>query len=202
MASAGDEPDAGQPSDALKIQSLLLSMGVEDYEPRVVDQLTDFMYKYVTDVVLDAEAYSEHAGKAAGVVEMDDVMLAIQAKTAYSFMQPTPMEIITESATKFNAKEMPKFPLQRPGLLLPEEKDCLTAQSYQLSIDAFPKAQSPGAASAAAATTATAVTAPATAPPPAHSPTPVTTTTATPPTIITNNNNSNSNRAGVMPLQL
>lgn len=46
---------AQQPSDASNIRALLSSMGAEDYEPRVVNQLLDFMYKYVTDTLLDAE---------------------------------------------------------------------------------------------------------------------------------------------------
>lgn len=52
--SAVDEA-AQQPSDASNIRALLSSMGAEDYEPRVVNQLLDFMYKYVTDTLLDAE---------------------------------------------------------------------------------------------------------------------------------------------------
>ena len=70
------------PSDAARINALLLSMGVRDVEPRVVTQLQDFTFKYVSEVLLDAEAYAEHAGKGVGVVEMDDVMLAIQVRGA------------------------------------------------------------------------------------------------------------------------
>jgi len=119
------------PSDALRIHQLIKSMGIDDYEPRVVNQLMDFMYKYVTDILLDAEAYSEQANKAAGVVEMDDVMLGIQSRTAYSFVQPPSQDIISEMAQRVNAKEMPKFPAQKVGLLIPEDKEQLTAQNYQ-----------------------------------------------------------------------
>ena len=68
------------PSDAARIQGLLTSMGVHDCEPGVIDCLHDFAFKYVSEILLDAEAYGEHAGKASGVVEMDDVMLAIQVR--------------------------------------------------------------------------------------------------------------------------
>jgi hypothetical protein len=47
--------ESEQPNEALKVQQLLRSMGVEDWEPRVVNMLVDFIYKYTTDVVLDAE---------------------------------------------------------------------------------------------------------------------------------------------------
>ncbi len=69
---------ADAPSDAAKIQQLLEAMGADSYETRVVNQLQDFTYKYLTDVLLDAESYAQHAGKSTGVVELDDVMLAIQ----------------------------------------------------------------------------------------------------------------------------
>ena len=45
---------------------------------RVLSLLHDFAFKYVTDVLTDAEAFAEHVLKPAGVVEMDDVMHAIQ----------------------------------------------------------------------------------------------------------------------------
>lgn len=78
------DKDAKQPapSDVAMMQQLLRSMGVEEYEPRVVNQLLDFMYRYSTDVLLDAECYAQHAGKPAGSVDLDDVMLAVQVRAA------------------------------------------------------------------------------------------------------------------------
>ena len=99
------------------------------------------------------QAYSEHAGKPAGVVEMDDAMLAIQARTAYSFIQPPPQELLVEAAAKFNAREMPKFPANRAGLLIPDEKESLTALNFQLSLE-LATAKTEGAASSAAAASA------------------------------------------------
>ncbi len=54
------------PSDAVAVRNVLRSMGVKEYEPRVVHMLLDFMYQYVSDVLLDAEEYAEDAGKAPG----------------------------------------------------------------------------------------------------------------------------------------
>ena len=51
--------------------------GVPEYETRVLSLLHDFAFKYVSDVLLDAEAMAEHAGKPVGVAEMDDIMQAI-----------------------------------------------------------------------------------------------------------------------------
>lgn len=78
-----------------------------------------------------AQAYSEHAGKPGGTIEIDDVMLSIQSRTAYTFVQPPSLEMVTDLAKRVNGKEMPKFPAHKPGLLLPEDKECLTSQNYR-----------------------------------------------------------------------
>ncbi len=58
-------------------------------------------------------------------------MLAIQSQTAYTFVQPPSFDSVSAIARRLNAKEMPKFPDKKPGLLLPEDKDCITGQNYQ-----------------------------------------------------------------------
>lgn len=89
MAEGGDED---LPRDAKIVKSLLKSMGVEDYEPRVIHQFLELWYRYVVDLLTDAQVYSEHAGKSA--IDCDDVKLAIQSKVNFSFSQPPPREVI------------------------------------------------------------------------------------------------------------
>lgn len=84
--------DEDLPRDAKIVKSLLKSMGVEDYEPRVIHQFLELWYRYVVDVLTDAQVYSEHSGKAA--IDCDDVKLAIQSKVNFSFSQPPPREVI------------------------------------------------------------------------------------------------------------
>ncbi|KAG1671166.1 hypothetical protein FOA52_005420 [Chlamydomonas sp. UWO 241] len=129
----GTTPHAPLPSDAAAVHALLASAGdgVEEYEPGVVTHLLEFVYKYVTDTLLDAETYSEHAGKPGGTVEMDDVMLAIQSRAAYGFVQPPSLDAVMEMAGRVNRRDMPKFPAHKLGVLLPEDKECLTTQGYQ-----------------------------------------------------------------------
>lgn len=86
------EGDEDLPRDAKIVKSLLKSMGVEDYEPRVIHQFLELWYRYVVDVLTDAQVYSEHAGKAA--IDCDDLKLAIQSKVNFSFSQPPPREVI------------------------------------------------------------------------------------------------------------
>lgn len=80
------------PRDAQIVKLLLKSMGVEDYEPRVVHQFLELWYRYAADVLTDAQVYSEHAGKTG--IDCDDVKLAVQSKVNFSFSQPPPREVV------------------------------------------------------------------------------------------------------------
>eukprot|EP00029_Vermamoeba_vermiformis_P011393 TRINITY_DN6255_c0_g1_i1.p1 TRINITY_DN6255_c0_g1~~TRINITY_DN6255_c0_g1_i1.p1 ORF type:complete len:171 (+),score=60.67 TRINITY_DN6255_c0_g1_i1:681-1193(+) len=121
--------DEEVPMDAKIVALLLKSMGVEDYEPRVVNQLLEFMNKYISDILQDAQLYSEHAGRAN--IELSDVQLAVQAKLSQSFTQPPPREVSLELARKKNATPLPLIP-ERIGILLPPDEHCLTKATYQM----------------------------------------------------------------------
>lgn len=119
------------PRDANIVKTLLKSMGVDDYEPRVVHQFLELWYRYVVEVLTDAQVYSEHAGKAA--IDCDDVKLAIQSKVNFSFSQPPPREVLLELARNRNKIPLPKS-IAGPGIPLPPEQDTLISPNYQLAI--------------------------------------------------------------------
>lgn len=54
-ADAKKQPTDELPRDAQVVAALLKSMGVQEWEPRVVNQLMEFMYTYVSDVVNDSK---------------------------------------------------------------------------------------------------------------------------------------------------
>ena len=104
-------------------QALAVAMqGVLEYEPRVVLQLLDFLYRYVSETLQDADvrvvaaycalagtvvylgnacillfarmqAYSERAIKSRSEIMPEDVMLAIQSREAFCFVQPPPQDV-------------------------------------------------------------------------------------------------------------
>jgi transcription initiation factor TFIID subunit 9B len=92
-AAAAGASVADEPRDARVVRELLRSMGLGEgeYEPRVVHQFLDLAYRYVGDVLRDAQVYADHAGKPQ--IDADDVRLAIQAKVNFSFSQPPPREV-------------------------------------------------------------------------------------------------------------
>ncbi|KAH0757146.1 hypothetical protein KY290_020639 [Solanum tuberosum] len=128
MAEGGEED---LPRDAKIVKTLLKSMGVDDYEPRVVQQFLELWYRYVVDVLTDAQVYSEHAGKAS--IDSDDIKLAIQSKVNFSFSQPPPREVLLELARNRNKIPLPKS-IAGSGVPLPPEQDTLINPNYQLAI--------------------------------------------------------------------
>jgi transcription initiation factor TFIID subunit 9B len=114
------------------VQRLLRSMGVEDFEPRVTNMLLDLMYRYVTDVLQDAEVFSsEHLARPAGYVDTSGLMLAVQSRAAFNFAQPPTQELVTEIAQLLNAQPLEDVPVDRPGLALPPDAKQMTASNYQ-----------------------------------------------------------------------
>lgn len=119
------------PRDAKIVKTLLKSMNVDDYEPRVVHQFLELWYRYVADVLTDAQVYSEHSGKS--TIDSDDVKLAIQSKVNFSFSQPPPRQMLLELARSRNKIPLPKS-ITQYGIPLPPEQDTLIIPNYQLAI--------------------------------------------------------------------
>ncbi|KAI3835761.1 hypothetical protein MKX03_035893 [Papaver bracteatum] len=122
------------PRDAKIVQTLLKSMGVSEYEPRVIHQFLELWYRYVVDVLTDAQVYSEHASKPA--IDPDDVKLEIQTEVNFGFSQPPPREL----ARNRNKMPLPKS-ITGPGIPLPPDEDTLISPNYQLAIPRRPQAQ-------------------------------------------------------------
>lgn len=110
------------PRDAIVMQSLLKEMGVTHYEPRVINQMLDFVYRktfhfygdewnwmvhslisgYVTNVVEEARVYSTYAKKKS--IDIDDIKLAVKMTTNKSFTTIPPREVCISNPRRRNAK--------------------------------------------------------------------------------------------------
>ncbi|KAL0821433.1 hypothetical protein ABMA28_004911 [Loxostege sticticalis] len=117
------------PKDAQVIMSIMKEVGITDYEPRVVNQLLEFTYRYVTSILDDARVFANHAKKK--TIDLDDVRLAVQMQLDKSFTSPPPREVLLEIA---RVKNVNPLPLIKPhcGLRLPPDRYCLSACNYRL----------------------------------------------------------------------
>ncbi|KAK9398287.1 transcription initiation factor TFIID subunit 9-like [Crotalus adamanteus] len=113
----------------LVMAQILKDTGIIEYEPRVINQMLEFAYRYVTTILEDAKIYSSHAKKSS--VDADDVRLAIQCRTDQSFTSPPPRDFLLDIARQ---KNQTPLPLIKPylGPRLPPDRYCLTAPNYRL----------------------------------------------------------------------
>lgn len=121
--------EKAMPKDARVMISILKDMGIMEFEPRVVNQLLEFSYRYISTVLEDSKVLSAHARKKA--IDMDDVKLAVEMHTDHNLTCPPPRDLLLEVAAKRNAVPLP-IPRQTGGLRLPPDRFCLTATNYRL----------------------------------------------------------------------
>ncbi|KAI9310751.1 transcription initiation factor IID, 31kD subunit-domain-containing protein [Dichotomocladium elegans] len=131
-SSSKYQKQQAQPRDARIISLILQSLGVEQYDPKVVLQLLEFAHRYTTDVMQDALIYAEHAGK--NDLDLDDIQLAIQGRVNHSFTHPPPKELLLELAEEKNKIPLPLIP-EKYGIRLPAEKHCLTGINFSIVPD-------------------------------------------------------------------
>jgi hypothetical protein len=81
------------PPTARAIALLLASTpSVHDAQPGVLHQLLEFAHRYTTQALSDAQVYADHAGRT-GKIEMEDVVLAVQARVGWEFGGRVPKEV-------------------------------------------------------------------------------------------------------------
>ncbi|KAI8334768.1 transcription initiation factor IID, 31kD subunit-domain-containing protein [Chlamydoabsidia padenii] len=135
MANQKRESTQVQPEDATLISLVLQSLGVYEYDPKVVQQLLEFAHRYTTDVFQDALVYSEHANKSD--IDLDDIQLAIQGRVNHSFTTPPPKEFLLELAEEKNKTPLPLIP-EKYGNRLPADRYCLTGLNFSIVPNAPP----------------------------------------------------------------
>ena len=131
MSGEGEkgEKEKVLPKDAQVMVAILKDMGINDFEPRVINQMLEFSYRYVTGILEDARVYSSHARKK--TLDTEDVKLAVQLAADQGFTSPPPREALLELARAKNATQLPLIQ-PKAGVRLPPDRHCLTATNYKL----------------------------------------------------------------------
>ncbi|XP_014441893.1 LOW QUALITY PROTEIN: transcription initiation factor TFIID subunit 9-like [Tupaia chinensis] len=118
------------PKDVQMMAQILKDMGITEYEPRVINQMLEFAFQYMTTILDDAKSYSSHAKKA--TVGTDDVRLAIQCRADHLLpLFPQGIFFLLDIARQRNQTPLP---LIKPysGPRLPPDRYCLTAPNFGL----------------------------------------------------------------------
>lgn len=119
-----------KPRDAKLLHLLLTSLQVPAYHSKVPIQLLDFAYRYTHSILLDAQAYADHAHGQGSTIGVDDLKLAVSSRMGHSFRGPPPKEFLLEVAAERNRRPLPAV---REGveIRLPPERWCLNAPNWQ-----------------------------------------------------------------------
>ncbi|KAJ8922372.1 hypothetical protein NQ315_004315 [Exocentrus adspersus] len=125
------------PKDGQVIMAIMKEMGITDYEPKTIVQLTEFVYRYATSVLEEARIYANNSKRKDGdankkkFLDVDDVRLALQLTCESTFTTPPPREVLMEVA---HLKNYSMLPSVKPhcGLRLPPDRYCLSSCNYTL----------------------------------------------------------------------
>ncbi|XP_003426479.1 transcription initiation factor TFIID subunit 9 [Nasonia vitripennis] len=117
------------PKDAQVIVSIMKDMGITDYEPKVINQLLEFTYRYVTCILDDSKIYANHSKKK--FIDLEDVRLAVKLQLDRTFTNPPPRDVLIEVAKAKNSIPLP-FVKPNNGLRLPPDRYCLNGTNYKL----------------------------------------------------------------------
>lgn len=116
------------PKDGQVILAMMKEMGITDYEPKTIIQLTEFVYRYATSILEEARMYANSKKK---MLDMDDVRLALQLTSESTFTTPPPREVLLELAHSKNYIMLPSVKAHC-GLRLPPDRYCLSSCNYTL----------------------------------------------------------------------
>lgn len=117
------------PKDAQVIMSIMRDMDINEYEPRVINQLLEFIYRYVACILEDAKAYANHAKKKS--IDLDDVKLALSIQLEQMFTNPPPREVLADVARTKNNTPLP-FIKPHCGIRLPQDRYCLSSCNLRI----------------------------------------------------------------------
>ncbi|KAI1291787.1 Transcription initiation factor TFIID subunit 9 [Halotydeus destructor] len=128
-ASVSTNQPKVSPKDGQVIAAILKDLGVTDYEPRVIHQLLEFTYRYISGVLEDAQVYSTFSKKKS--VDSDDVRLAVQMQLDKMFTSPPPRELLLDMAKNKNSIPLPPIK-SHAGPRLPPDRYSLIACNYKM----------------------------------------------------------------------
>lgn len=117
------------PKDAQVIMAILKELGIDDFDPRVINQLLEFIYWHTTIILDDARVFANHAKKK--TIDVDDVKLAIQMHAEQMSSSGPPRDILLELARSKNSTSLPPIKPQS-GIRLPPDRYCLSQPNYKL----------------------------------------------------------------------
>lgn len=125
------------PYIALGLHDLLLSCGISNYEPRIIEQLLEVSHRYTSDVVSEAKIFQKQTQ--AKQVESFHVNLAVQAIINHTITKPSNVDALLDLAKECNESGFQISSNSKHQVLLPPERHCLVKVNYGFSKNKKPR---------------------------------------------------------------
>lgn len=120
------------PRDAKVISLILRSQNIKHCSPKVILQLLEFSYKYVTDVLTDANNFADYCSRKN--ITADDVKLALQTRVGKQFVTPPPRQYMIDIAYALNSKPLVEYESENL-VVLPDNRKSLMGLEYDITDD-------------------------------------------------------------------
>jgi hypothetical protein len=120
-----------QPANILELMRYFLSsMDITDYEPAVPDMLVELFFRYVTDVLKEAQRSCEFRKKKE--IDDEDLRFATATVVKQSLLHAPPLDTMQMLARRINAQPLPPIP-DVPEVVLPSEETSLLSSNFQVA---------------------------------------------------------------------
>ncbi|GFT43663.1 hypothetical protein NPIL_602841 [Nephila pilipes] len=118
------------PKDAQIVAEILKELGIVDYEDRVLNHMLEFTTKYVSNVIDNAQLFSNHTNNKK-TIDANDVALAISHQQSKIFINPPDKELTASMAKHKNSLPLPQIKSSAVSRL-PPDRYSLTACNYRI----------------------------------------------------------------------
>lgn len=115
------------PKDAKICAILLSSMGIGSCEPKVISAMQEYLFRYISNTLTEANSLSDFAGRSE--LTPADIKMAIQVLNKPNQCVASLQELV-QRADNINGKPLPA-PSSRLGL--PKDEDCLLAVNFRVT---------------------------------------------------------------------
>ena len=116
-------------------ESILKAMGIEQYDPQVVEALSEYTRRFTSEILCDAKDYATHAGHPE--LGADDIKLAMKLHDSRTNAIDPRLKFIYDAHEAINSKPLPHIPEDRL-LRLPESNLLQRTFTFVPGREAYP----------------------------------------------------------------
>mmetsp|Transcript_6281 Transcript_6281/g.9128 ORF Transcript_6281/g.9128 Transcript_6281/m.9128 type:complete len:170 (+) Transcript_6281:15-524(+) len=119
------------PKAAIAAHELINSCGIQEYDPKLIQQVLEYMNTYASNLLEDAQVYHMHSEQDRDL-NLDDVKLAISTREQHQYTEvPSTDNLVklARSKNKFNIS------IEKNAVMLPPARLCVSSNNYRIALN-------------------------------------------------------------------